>query len=325
MDDFRTRPKRKKKKKYTFMVVPHSDSGPISLPVPFWLINGFAIFGVISLLVFIYFTVSYARLEITEKENQSLKLTNDYQQKELKYLRDITQAALNNLEELAQLESQVKELVGLEKSDSSSTVSRSAPLTEEQLEAQRFSGQGGSLTYIASEEDLDSDELIKTILQNVQKLEDQTPVKTEEMEKLEKDVKQRLDYLAAIPSGWPGRGRITSTFGWRKNPFNSRKSEFHNGLDIAASYGTPIRAAGAGKVIFTGWQSGYGYTVIINHGYGYVSYYHHNSKITISQGAWVKRGDLIARMGSTGRSTGTHVHFGVTLNGKYINPYNVLK
>ncbi|NLT93989.1 MAG: M23 family metallopeptidase [Clostridia bacterium] len=143
--------------------------------------------------------------------------------------------------------------------------------------------------------------------------------------KLEEDVKERLDYLDAVPNAWPVNGRITDKYGWRKNPFNKKKLEFHEGLDIAASYGTPVKAAGGGKVIFAGWKPAYGNTVVIKHGYGYVSKYAHNSKINVKVGQVVKRGDIIARVGSTGRSTGPHVDFRIQYNGVWIDPLKVLK
>ena len=143
--------------------------------------------------------------------------------------------------------------------------------------------------------------------------------------KLEEDVKERLDFLEAVPSGWPVNGRITDKYGWRKNPFNKNKTEFHEGLDIAASYGTSVKAAGGGKVTFVGWKPAYGNTVVIKHGYGYVSQYAHNSKINVKVGQVVKRGDIIARVGSTGRSTGPHVDFRIQYNGVWIDPLKVLK
>lgn len=131
--------------------------------------------------------------------------------------------------------------------------------------------------------------------------------------------------MAAKPNRWPVRGSITSNFGYRKNPFGGRSREFHDGLDIAAPHGTPVRAAGDGKVIFAGYRYGYGLMVSISHGYGYISHYGHNSRITVRVGERVKKGEIIARIGSTGRSTGPHVHFMIDKNGRRINPLKVLE
>lgn len=148
---------------------------------------------------------------------------------------------------------------------------------------------------------------------------------TESINQLNTDVDKRLAYLNALPDSWPIYGRITSSFGWRRNPYRRNSREFHDGIDIASSYGSPIKAAGAGVVTFAGWKSSWGRLVIISHGYGYVSQYAHNSSLLVKPGDKVKKGQIIARLGSTGRSTGPHVHFGVAQNGKWINPRNVLK
>ena len=127
-------------------------------------------------------------------------------------------------------------------------------------------------------------------------------------------------YLYSFPTLWPLRGRISSGFGWRANPFGGRNREHHNGIDIPARTGTAIRAAGDGVVTFQGWQSGYGNTVTIDHGNGITSMYAHNSRNIVREGQRVNRGDIIAHVGSTGRSTGAHLHFEVRHNGTAINP-----
>ena len=121
----------------------------------------------------------------------------------------------------------------------------------------------------------------------------------------------------------PTIGRITSGFGNRKNPFG-KGTEFHSGLDIANSSGTKVKAAGSGVVTFAAYNGGYGRVIIINHGYGYQSVYAHNRKLLVRVGEEIEKGQIIAEMGSTGRSTGPHLHFEVRLNGKSINPKNVL-
>ena len=99
---------------------------------------------------------------------------------------------------------------------------------------------------------------------------------------------------------------------------------YHSGIDIGNSYGTSIYASDGGTVTYSGWMSGYGYLIIIDHGNGYQTYYGHNSSLVASLGQKVHKGQLIARMGSTGRSTGNHCHFGVKFNGTFVNPLNYL-
>lgn len=118
---------------------------------------------------------------------------------------------------------------------------------------------------------------------------------------------------------WPVRGRITSAFGYRRSPF-WRIGHMHTGLDIANSYGTPIQAADGGEVIFSGWWDGYGKAVIIDHGKGISTVYGHMSKIYMQKGQNVMKGQVVGLIGSTGYSTGPHLHFEVRRNGTPQNP-----
>ena len=135
----------------------------------------------------------------------------------------------------------------------------------------------------------------------------------------ELEEKQEIDsrtvngiYLAVVPV----TGRITSRFG----AVESIRDHTHKGIDIAATRGTPILATASGKVSFAGWSSGYGYLVKIDHGSGVETYYGHCSKLYVSAGDTVEAGDKIAAVGSTGNSTGNHLHFEIRLNGKQVNP-----
>ncbi len=121
---------------------------------------------------------------------------------------------------------------------------------------------------------------------------------------------------------WPVYGDISSPFGWRIHPI-TKKWAFHTGIDIAAPLGTPIFAADSGIVEYAGWYKGYGNFILINHG-KYKTAYGHLSKIDVFVGEYVRKGELIGRVGSTGISTGPHVHFEVRLDGKVVNPMTYL-
>ena len=118
---------------------------------------------------------------------------------------------------------------------------------------------------------------------------------------------------------YPVYGRLTSPFGYRRHPVYG-SSSMHTGIDIAAPMGTPIAAADSGTVIYTGWRGGYGNTVIVQHSKDLSTLYAHGSRIATSNGAHVKRGELIMYVGSTGLSTGPHLHFEVRVNGNPVNP-----
>ncbi|HKF52752.1 MAG TPA: M23 family metallopeptidase [Candidatus Acidoferrales bacterium] len=126
-----------------------------------------------------------------------------------------------------------------------------------------------------------------------------------------------------IPSLWPVMGRITSRFGERLDPFGG-EGEFHTGLDIASHYGDDVRAAADGVVVWTGNREGYGRVVIIDHGFGITTWYAHLSSYDTEAGMRVKRGDVIAQEGDSGRATASHLHFEVRINNAPVNPWPYL-
>ncbi len=140
-------------------------------------------------------------------------------------------------------------------------------------------------------------------------------------------IQQRLGYVipqpgAIVPTGrlaYPIRAPITSNFGWRVHPILGTQ-KFHNGLDFGAPTGTPIQAAERGTVIFAGWYGGYGNAVIIDHGNGATTLYAHASRLTVQEGQVVQQGQVVALVGSTGLSTGPHLHFEVRINGEPQDP-----
>lgn len=119
-------------------------------------------------------------------------------------------------------------------------------------------------------------------------------------------------------------GFYSSVFGDRVNPVFSEGVEFHTGVDIATKTGTPIKAVRDGIVFFAGWRDGYGYTIIVQHDDGYSTFYAHCSRIYVKPGQWVHKSDKIGLVGSTGRSTGSHLHFSVIRHGKLLNPLKYL-
>lgn len=138
---------------------------------------------------------------------------------------------------------------------------------------------------------------------------------------LVKSMEAEKDRVSRMPSIWPlvgGAGVITSRFGYRVDPINSR-IRFHEGTDISAPAGTKIRASARGKVIFSGWDGFYGNLVRIDHGNGVQTWYAHMSARDVEAGATVDREQVIGRVGSTGRSTGNHLHYEVHVNGKPVD------
>ncbi len=125
--------------------------------------------------------------------------------------------------------------------------------------------------------------------------------------------------LASTPSIWPTRGWLSCGFGYRISPFTDKK-EFHKGIDIATRSGTPVVASADGIITYVGWNGGFGRTITINHGYGLVTKYAHLKKALVTKRQYVKRGEQIALVGNSGRSTGPHLHYEVHLNKVAVNP-----
>ncbi|MFQ5768032.1 MAG: M23 family metallopeptidase [Acidobacteriota bacterium] len=143
---------------------------------------------------------------------------------------------------------------------------------------------------------------------------------TRNYEALDRAYKKRQAYLQAVPSLSPVQeGYFGSSYGWRRDPFTGRRA-FHRGQDIVARRGTEVVAAADGKVVRTGRNGGLGLAVVLSHGHGLISRYGHLSRIKVHRGQRIKRGELIGYVGSTGRSTGSHLHYEVIRNGKQVDP-----
>jgi murein DD-endopeptidase MepM/ murein hydrolase activator NlpD len=134
---------------------------------------------------------------------------------------------------------------------------------------------------------------------------------------------QRSIYVST-PKGLPVKGHISSHYGERESPISSNR-EFHSGLDISADPGNPVRATADGIVSFSGWSGGNGNLVVLEHGHGFSTFYAHNRVNVVKVGQKVKRGEVISYVGSTGSSTGPHVHYEIWKNGRHVNPEDYIK
>ena len=177
-------------------------------------------------------------------------------------------------------------------------------------------GEYGKADVMAKATYVNGEETERTILSSVTLKEPVTEYRL-------RGTKVRPTWMPTGSFRWPTSGRISSYFGGRKSP-GGIGSTNHKGIDIAVPRGTPIYAADGGTVTYSGWMSGYGYLVQIDHGNGYVTRYGHNSSLTVNVGQHVYKGQQVARAGSTGNSTGNHCHFEVRCNGVAKNPLNYL-
>ena len=292
----------KKSRFLTFMVIPHHyGKKPYSFQlhqITFSLI--FALIGAGLIGSALYFFGSYQRenLKAEIKELEELKFKQDRQIQEM----------TRNLEELNAYSQRVKTLTGISQNESFLT--------------QDIGGQGGPVLYSPGEEFYLIDQLKIPEKRNlgVGELKKGIYLEKQTFRELIEELEEREELFACTPSLCPvNGGYISSGFGWRRDPIN-KKRRFHYGLDLVARRGTPVMATAAGRVVFVGWDGGFGNKVVVDHGYGYKTAYAHLDRIKVRWGTIVKKGQVIGSLGNTGHSSGPHLHYEVVKNGKRIDP-----
>jgi murein DD-endopeptidase MepM/ murein hydrolase activator NlpD len=159
---------------------------------------------------------------------------------------------------------------------------------------------------------------------DLQQLMEELRKTVERVDEIKDYLRIQKDLYLATPKGFPVEGNVSSPFGMRENPFNGNRG-FHSGLDISASPGTPIRTTADGIISHAGWTPHSGYLVVVEHGCGFSTIYAHNKKNAVKVGQKVKRGDVIGYVGSSGKSTGPHVHYEIWEKGKNVNPKKYLQ
>ena len=185
-----------------------------------------------------------------------------------------------------------------------------------------FVGMGGpSPSDVREKLKAEQDEtgLVQQMRTDVERLKSEAVSQEESLSELEKLLLTKKDMLTHTPSIWPVHGWVTSGFGFRTNPFTGL-NQMHEGLDISNRQGTLVIAPADGIVSATGKDFSYGNVVVISHGFGLTTRHNHLSKILVGAGQRVKRGDKIAEVGTTGKSTGPHLHYEVRINGIPVNP-----
>ncbi len=181
---------------------------------------------------------------------------------------------------------------------------------------------GGELPPAPQKNDLSA--VLDDLDQRTLDLEDRALQEEVSLQEIRGYLDDRTSLINAYPSEWPVRGWVTSRYGWRTSP-HSGVRRLHTGIDIAAPRGTPIVAAADGHIVFAGYHSAYGNLVVVDHGYGITTKHAHTSRILAKVGDRVLRGDVIARVGNTGRSTGPHLHFELLQDGVPVNPLPFLR
>ena len=243
-----------------------------------------------------------------------MALRGNFNSNEFERLREETQLHQQEMGQLAaKLEAMRKELVVMAQNDAKVRVMNNLTKPKADL----FGGVGGPAM------DAEPADSLASLQREFDGLRREIELRRVSQEELQGFLNDQRSLLGARPSGWPVKGWVTSDFGVRRDPFDGQR-RMHEGLDIATRTGMPVRATAAGIVREVGVEPGYGMLVVIDHGYGISTAFGHNSRILVKVGQRVRRGDLIANAGNTGRSSGPHVHYEVRLNGVPVNPNKYL-
>jgi murein DD-endopeptidase MepM/ murein hydrolase activator NlpD len=302
-----------KSKKYNIIIIPERGSSTKKINLSSTLIKsilgGLFIVGLsTTACVYIFFN----RYNLLSHDARTLKTKNEYiktleldnkdKDKQIKSYK-VYQATINSkMKQLDELEQTIKN-----KLDKSDFLSDSEALTD--MAAEHMAPIVMQMSYSEGGQT------------SIQTIENQI----ESLTKINKQLDQVLEKEKYIPSVVPCKGTITSYFGIRSNPFDYSGEESHSAIDIANDYGTKIHATAKGTVICSAYKTGYGNCIFINHGNGLVSIYGHASELLVEEGEVVEKGSTIALMGSTGRSTGSHVHFELRKNDIPINPIRLFE
>lgn len=297
---------------YTIMLVPH-DGRSISKKDMHTaqLKKAATCLGVLTIGTAGLIMLLSSMLYVSNKEAKELAEYREIkaqQEQKLQELAKNTEAVQKQLAMLHKIESQVREQMkksGMELPGKSEL-------------AEKAGGKGGPSKNKISD-------LVVLQEQNAL-LQQNLQASTQDWDNLLTSIKTENYRQEVTPNRWPlDGGYISSEFGSRANPFDGYSSDYHPGIDIAENYGAPVYASASGYVQRAGWYGGYGKYIKISHDYGYATAYGHLSSIEISAGDYVSKGQLIGYVGSTGYSTGPHLHFEVLHYGKQVNPRRLMK
>ena len=239
------------------------------------------------------------------EELAAYERTKEANERAIQELRKMAEENQKELAYLAKLEDEVRE-----------QMEKGGMKVPEKTDISAFGGKGGPYVSEVSE--------MNVVFEQERNIRSQAGAKKQDFEKLLKTIKDENYRREFTPSQWPTEGGvITSYFGGRSDPFGYG-SDWHPGIDIGNYYGAPVYAAASGYVAMAGWMRGYGRYIEINHDYGYVTVYGHMSSIIVEAGEYVTKGQIIAYVGSSGYSTGPHLHFEIIRYGREINPLNLI-
>ena len=259
-----------------------------------------------ALLSTIFFLCDYIQVRKKTFELGQLKQQTQEQRSKIHFFSSKIEDLERQLSTLKDFDKKIRIIANLEKSQ----------------ETTSFMGMGGpSPSDVREKLKAEKDEkgLAHQLRTDIERLESEATSQEESLSELVKLLQSKKEMLVHTPSIWPVHGWVTSGFGFRTNPFTGL-NQMHEGLDISNRIGTPVIATADGIVSDTGKDFSHGNVVVVSHGFGMTSRYFHLNKVFVRAGQKVKRGDKVAEIGTTGRSTGPHLHYEVRVNGIPANP-----
>jgi murein DD-endopeptidase MepM/ murein hydrolase activator NlpD len=301
---------------YTILVFPGSTSTPKKVRIPKAVAKSVSIALLVLFVGLVgsgaYFTKNYFELLSNESELAQLRRDAKIQKVQVEKVTQQVKTFETEMARLERFEKKLRVITALESSPKS-------------LEKNLAVGGPFGLTSHSFTTSLEQGtrSMMERLSGDLKHLDGQAKVQFVSFQELDEFFKNQKSLLQATPSVWPTHGWVTSGFGYRKSPFTGL-NERHEGLDIASREGTQVRVTADGVVVMEGKDYGYGKMVEVDHGYGLVTRYGHNSQHLVKVGDRVKRGQVIALTGSTGRSTGPHLHYEVILHGVPVNPKNYI-
>ena len=295
---------------YTLLILPKKHSSAKKVSLSSTLIKGVSVFMMGLILIMMYFTYDYINIRREQVELKHLKQQNAEQKRQIDGLVTKVDQFASKMEELKQFDKKIRIMANLEtRRDREQLLGIGGPVSEEKR--------------LRSAMAADEKAMIDGVGRQVDRLMDEASSREQSFASLLALLKEKKSLLAATPSVWPVIGWVTSEFGRRASPFASER-EFHKGIDIATKHGRVIQAPADGVVVEVAYQQDVGQMIRINHGHGIATFYGHLSKAIVHPGATVRKGDRIGHVGNSGRSTGSHLHYAVLLNGVPVNPRKYL-
>lgn len=295
------------KRFYTVLILPDATSPARKFHVTKPVITVLSSVAAVSIFTFAFFLYQYLNLNVRMLELKQFR--QDVSDRNA--LAERVSQLEGDLERLRDLDQRLRLVAGLEKEEAQPSVL--AQGGAESLSRNAFQDAIGQRTGRP----------VDWVNRDLESLGQEITSRERSFRELKKFLEDKRSVLASTPTIWPVKGLVTAGYGYRRSPFTGQR-EMHEGLDIAAPLGTPILATADGIVSFVGPLSAFGNVVFLNHGHGFTTFYAHVSTSRVKEGQQVRRGDVIARVGVSGRTTGPHVHYEVQVNGTTMNPMKYL-